>query len=129
MRLKALLLLPKSRDGSGTFQKRRAPTRNLSQPPIETRLPSFGKHTYDAHSLELSGNLQGYKRAHSLSLSSSSLRPYTTIVLALQLRLSSLPTRIHYPLITMSLTRSLLNDFRPLFRLIEDPFFSAPALP
>ncbi|KAG9120217.1 hypothetical protein FRC07_004374, partial [Ceratobasidium sp. 392] len=27
----------------------------------------------------------------------------------------------------MSLTRSLLNDFRPLFRLIEDPFFSAPS--
>ncbi|EUC57414.1 heat shock protein HSP20, partial [Rhizoctonia solani AG-3 Rhs1AP] len=27
----------------------------------------------------------------------------------------------------MSLTRSLLNDFRPLFRMIEDPFFSSPA--
>ncbi|KAG9121211.1 hypothetical protein FRC07_002929 [Ceratobasidium sp. 392] len=27
----------------------------------------------------------------------------------------------------MSLTRSLLSDFRPLFRLIEDPFFSAPS--
>ncbi|KAB5587371.1 Heat shock protein [Ceratobasidium theobromae] len=29
----------------------------------------------------------------------------------------------------MSITRSLLNDFRPLFRLIEDPFFSSPAFP
>ncbi|CAE6487072.1 unnamed protein product [Rhizoctonia solani] len=28
----------------------------------------------------------------------------------------------------MSLTRSLLNDFRPLFRMIEDPFFSSPAV-
>ena len=26
----------------------------------------------------------------------------------------------------MSLTRSLLNDFRPLFRMLEDPFMSAP---
>ncbi|CAE6410865.1 unnamed protein product [Rhizoctonia solani] len=28
----------------------------------------------------------------------------------------------------MSFTRSLLNDFRPLFRMIEDPFFSSPAV-
>ncbi|KAF8713256.1 small heat shock protein (HSP20) family, partial [Rhizoctonia solani] len=28
----------------------------------------------------------------------------------------------------MSLTRSLLNDFRPLFRMIEDPFFSSPSI-
>ncbi|KAF8755252.1 small heat shock protein (HSP20) family [Rhizoctonia solani] len=28
----------------------------------------------------------------------------------------------------MSLTRSLLNDFRPLFRMIEDPFFSSPSV-
>ncbi|KAL5632436.1 hypothetical protein ACGC1H_005406 [Rhizoctonia solani] len=28
----------------------------------------------------------------------------------------------------MSLTRSLLNDFRPLFRMIEEPFFSAPSV-
>ncbi|CAE7212205.1 unnamed protein product [Rhizoctonia solani] len=28
----------------------------------------------------------------------------------------------------MSLTRSLLNDFRPLFRMIEDPFFSSPVV-
>ncbi|KAJ1303505.1 hypothetical protein OPQ81_011692 [Rhizoctonia solani] len=28
----------------------------------------------------------------------------------------------------MSFTRSLLNDFRPLFRMIEDPFFSSPSV-
>jgi HSP20 family molecular chaperone IbpA len=29
----------------------------------------------------------------------------------------------------MSLTRSLLNEFRPLFRMMEDPFFATPAFP
>ncbi|CAE6491456.1 unnamed protein product [Rhizoctonia solani] len=33
----------------------------------------------------------------------------------------------HSPIV-MSLTRSLLNDFRPLFRMIEDPFFSSPSV-